>query len=176
MSGDPVEFDALRLMRVGARCDSGGEALEVLPDLVGALHYWHSVASKARRENAALRETIEARDDALMRAGRDNLRLGSTIDHVRFVAQGLDASCTDEVLAALTGAPDPRRVETAEELDALPVGTVIVDAEDDVSRKGFPGSPKKWRTLPHLACGHRDAGWLPLPATVLRTPSSEEFR
>lgn len=123
-----------------------------------------------RAENAALRATIEARDDALMRAGRDNLRLGRIVEHVRSVAQGLDASCTEEVLAAIDGAPDPRRVETAEELDALPVGAVIRTAGvgGEIVQIDEDGDALYFGTeifSPAKCCN--------LPATVLWLPEGE---
>lgn len=101
----------------------------------------------AERREAEANATIEARDEALMRAGRDNVRLYSTIDHIRFIAQGLDASCTEEVLAALEGAPDPRRVETVEELDALPVGTLVRDEDGDywIKHTNDPETLGYWR-------------------------------
>ncbi|MGC5028168.1 hypothetical protein ACLQ3K_25765 [Tsukamurella sp. DT100] len=58
-----------------------------------------------------LREQLEMREGLLLRAGRDNLRLHSIVEKVR---RGVED--------ALDGAPDPRRVETAEDLDAAPTG------------------------------------------------------
>lgn len=84
-----------------------------------------------RAENAALRAAIEARDDALMRAGRDNLRLGRIVERVQELADtygytpnGTSAhhEIADQITRAIDGAPDPRRVETAEEPDAAPTG------------------------------------------------------
>lgn len=85
-------------------------------------------------EIAELRATIEARDEELMRAGRDNLRLGRAVQNVRDTAERMASvdACwhtdyiRDFMLGCVDGAPDPRRVETAEELDALPLQAVVL--------------------------------------------------
>lgn len=156
-----------------------------------------------RAENATLRATIEARDDALMRAGRDNLRLGRIVEACRPVAewaktatvdidyaQGLArtfeqlvtdatgdirdghavvASEAQRALALLDGAPDPRRVESAEELDALPFTAVIRETlplratGNDLSRVW-----EKWRDGWTCIGGKASSTDMPeLPAVVL---------
>lgn len=66
----------------------------------------------------------------------------------------------------------PRTIETAEELDALPIGSVVLDADGDPARK-FAGG---WRTMVAEADG---SAWLSgcmedpdFPATVLFTPEA----
>ncbi len=78
------------------------------------------------------------------------------------------AAQADAILAA--GYSKPRTITTVEELDALPVGVVVMDGHGDVARKLRSG----WRIL--VAESGWDA-WLTdsmeetyLPATVLFTP------
>ena len=90
-----------------------------------------SLMEDLAEEVGALRATIEDRDDALLRAGGDNLRLGRIVERVQELADtyGYTPNMTsahheiaDQITRAIYGAPDPRRVETAEELDAVPTG------------------------------------------------------
>ena len=73
------------------------------------------------------------------------------------------------ILAA--GYTKPRQVSTVEELDALPVGSVAIEADGYIARR-FPGG---WRVL--VTEPHRSP-WLSgtledvrLPATVLYSPA-----
>ena len=117
------------------------------------------------RTTAALAEanaTIEARDDALMRAGRDNLRLHRIVEQVRALHVPNDGACDDgcctvcdecdrswpcDTKRAVDGAPDPRRIETAAELDALPVGAIVRDDDGDywIKHTDDPKSLGDWR-------------------------------
>jgi hypothetical protein len=89
-------------------------------------------------ENAELRATIEARDEALMRAGRDNLRLHAAFRRVDELARDLKATTHDTVAPhwvgklitnALDGEGESRRVETAELANEL--AGLIQDTTDD---------------------------------------------
>lgn len=105
---DPEEFNALRLIREGARA-AGDD--DVIPRLIGGLHYWHSVASKARRKNTELRATIEHLQGVCRLAVSD----GHATPYL-----------THMIDQAVRSHPGPRRVETAEELEALPYGAIVM--------------------------------------------------
>ncbi|WP_280201293.1 hypothetical protein [Nocardia cyriacigeorgica] len=74
--------------------------------------------------------------------------------------------------------PPARVIETAEELDALPNGTIIRDADGDVFEASADGRVF-WATLPDSGW-HTDHGFaadeLTLPAVVLWEPEQEARR
>lgn len=76
---------------------------------------------------------------------------------------------TDAILAA--GYRKPRTITTAEELDALPVGVVILDSYSDTCRKNQYGS---WQSFdePDETYSTRSIEGC-LPATVLYEPEAQ---
>lgn len=133
-----------------------------------------------------LRAVIEDRDDALMQAGRDNLDRGQVIARVKALADtyGYTPNMTsahheiaDQITRAIDGAPDPRRVETAEELDALPLRAVVVEEphghvwirHSDKWHCSCDGTGVEWSSAEvfgDLGCGEQ-------PLTVLWLPEGE---
>ena len=98
------------------------------------------------------------------------------------IAAGFHRDCTatdiaDAVLAA--GCPLPARIiETVEELNALPVGTVVVEGDhatpDEVVFGGLmtmPGVFHRFHEGWHVVAGH-GARPVPLPVTVLWEPGA----
>lgn len=102
-----------------------------------------------------------------MSTERDELadELADSIFRYTGVTTSSSKSMADELLAA--GYRKPRQVTTVEELDALPIGAMVLDAHGDVARRYRGG----WRTMvsetdsdPWLTVPLEDAT---LPATVL---------
>lgn len=73
----------------------------------------------------------------------------------------------DAILAA--GYTKPRTVTTVEELDALAVGSVVLDGAEYVARKERGGDAPNWAVTLHKFSN--DASALSLPATVLYEPT-----
>lgn len=149
--------------------------------------------AELQREIAALRAALADREEALLRAGRSNLQLGRIIEQVReHVAEaerivehfaqesGVAMPRTvriDDLLTALDGAPDPRRITTAEELDALPIRSVVIEPRGHV----WIRHSDKW----HCSCDGCSVEWTSAevlgdhlgatdrPLTVLWTPEEE---
>lgn len=175
---DPEEFNALRLIREGSRAE--GDALaEMMPNLIGGLHYWHSVASRLRRDNAELRATIERVRDLPEPPGYDDRKelLDIWYDNGGTVSQDIGLRAVYPALIAVarwgwdraTEADGqgcaPVVVETAEELDALPDGTVYLSDGHDVAEQKLGGV---W-----YAVGSRLPFEPDLPGAVLWTPKGE---
>lgn len=80
------------------------------------------------------------------------------------------AHVTAEIVRAEQAA---RRIETVEQLDALPPGSIVLDAANDVNRKGDadPGNEWCWDTLGHW--DNTSARGFKLPAVVLFNPAWE---
>lgn len=81
----------------------------------------------------------------------------------------------ESILAAGWRAPT-RKIETEEELEALPVGTVLVEGDhatpDEVVSLGLATMPGVFHRFPdgwHVVAGHGPRQ-VPLPATVLWKP------
>lgn len=74
---------------------------------------------------------------------------------------------------AVVAALAPRRVETAEELDALPEDTIVADSDGNAWQIGecISGVPT-WREAG--SSGHWTSDNVSLPATVLWTPEGEQ--
>jgi hypothetical protein len=113
----------------------------------------------------------------------DNAELRATIERLRdvrrsAVAEGHASPYLAHMIdQALDSAPDPRRVETAEELDALPDHTVIRDADEWVFEKlnySNDRTGESFWAAPAIDPDSDDYNIGPdLPATVLWTPEGE---
>ena len=66
----------------------------------------------------------------------------------------------------------PRIVTTVEELDALPVGSVVMDADAYVGRKERDTGGAEWSVSLHKYS--KESRAFTLPATVLHTPETEK--
>lgn len=123
---------------------------------------------------AELRATIGARDEALMRAGRDNLR-----DYIlrEYGAMASAVVGVDDLLATLDAVPaSPRRAETTAELDALPVGAIVLDSDEIGPPPFVHVGPDVWWIVDHEMYSDRcDFQTIDIvrPATVLYMPPAD---